>query len=181
MVHAIGHLSGAHINPAVTFAFWPVGRFPTAEVLPYVAAQCAGAILASAALLALLGPVGRLGATLPSVSAGAAFGLEWLLSFGLMFVIMAVATGDRVADGFAAVPVGLAVGFCSLMGGPITGASMNPARSLGPALVGRLWGSHWVYWIAPVTGMLAAARVYEFLRVARYPEYKPEVKKSASS
>ena len=172
MVYALGHLSGAHINPAVTIAFWSVGRFPRAEVFPYALAQCTGAVLSSATLLSLLGPVGRMGATLPSVSPAAAFGLEWVLSFGLMFVIMAVATDDRVASGFGALSVGLAVGFCALMGGPITGASMNPARSFGPALVGGLWRSHWVYWLAPTTGMIAAARVYEFLRVARYPRHE---------
>jgi len=86
-----------------------------------------------------------------------------------MFVIMAVATDERVADGFAALAVGLTVGFCALMGGPVTGASMNPARSFGPALIGGLWRDHWLYWLAPITGMLAAARVYDFLRRAEPP------------
>jgi glycerol uptake facilitator-like aquaporin len=138
-------------------------------VLPYVAAQCAGAALASAALTAALGPVGNFGATMPRVSTVSAFGIEWLLSFALMFVIMAVATDQRVADGFAALAVGLTVGFCALMGGPVTGASMNPARSFGPALIGGLWRGHWLYWVAPVTGMLAAARTYDFLRPAEPP------------
>ncbi len=83
---------------------------------------------------------------------------------------MAVATDERVPDGFAALAVGLTVGFCALVGGSLTGASMNPARSFGPALVRRLWEGHWLYWLAPVTGMLAAARVYEGLRGAR-PAY----------
>jgi glycerol uptake facilitator-like aquaporin len=100
-----------------------------------------------------------------------AFGIEWLLSFVLMFVIMAVATDDRVVDGFAA--VGLTVGFCALMGGPVTGASMNPARSFGPALIGGFWRGHWLYWLAPITGMLAAAQVYEFLRYAEPPLAPP--------
>ena len=86
-----------------------------------------------------------------------------------MFVIMGVATDRRVADGFAALAVGLTVGFCALMGGPVTGASMNPARSFGPALVGGLWQGHWLYWVAPVTGMLTAARTYDFLRPAEPP------------
>jgi glycerol uptake facilitator-like aquaporin len=81
MIYALGHLSGAHINPAVTLAFWSVRRFPAAEVVPYVAAQCAGAVLASLSLLGVLGPVGRLGATLPNIEPGRAFGVEWLLSF----------------------------------------------------------------------------------------------------
>jgi len=169
MIYALGHLSGAHINPAVTIAFWSVRRFPAAEVIPYMIAQCAGAVAASFALRAALGPVGRMGATLPGVSLQGAFGVEWLLAFALMFVIMAVATDERVADGFAALAVGLTVGFCALMGGPLTGASMNPARSFGPALVGGLWRGHWVYWLAPVTAMITAARTYEFLRQAIPP------------
>jgi hypothetical protein len=83
-----------------------------------------------------------------------------------MFVIMAVATDERVADGFAGIAVGLTVGLCALMGGPFTGASMNPARSLGPAVAGGIWDVHWVYWLAPVAGMVVAARVYELLRPA---------------
>lgn len=166
MIYAVGHLSGAHLNPAVTLGFWSVGRFPSIEVVPYVAAQCGGAIGASMVLRGLLGPVGHLGATLPALVVPAAFGVEWLLSFVLMFVIMAVATDRRVADGFAALAIGLTVGFCALAGGPLTGASMNPARSLGPAVVGHLWSTHWLYWVAPVTAMMAAAKVYEFLRAA---------------
>jgi MIP family channel proteins len=164
MIYALGHLSGAHINPAVTIAFWSVGRFPGAEVVPYVVAQCTGAAAAALGLRLALGPVDNMGATLPSIPVPAAFGIEWLLSFALMFVIMAVATDDRVPDGFAPIAVGLTVGFCALMGGPITAASMNPARSFGPAAVGGLWRQHWLYWVAPVTGMLAAARAYELLR-----------------
>jgi aquaporin Z len=164
MVFALGRLSGAHINPAVTVAFWSVRRFPGSEVLPYVGAQCLGAMLAAGALVGILGPVGGFGATVPAVSVARAFGLEWLLSFALMLVIMAVATDPRVPDGFAALAVGLTVGFCALMGGPITGASMNPARSFGPALVGAVWQAHWVYWLAPITGMLAAARLYALMR-----------------
>jgi MIP family channel proteins len=169
MIYAIGHLSGAHINPAVTIAFWSVRRFPGREVVPYVVAQCAGATAASIVLRAALGPVGSMGATLPRISTGAAFGVEWLLSFALMFVIMAVATDERVADGFAAIAVGLTVGFCALMAGPLTGASMNPARSLGPALVGGLWRAHWLYWVSPITAMLVAVQTYDLLRIAQPP------------
>jgi MIP family channel proteins len=166
MIYALGHLSGAHINPAVTLGFWSVWRFPTAEVAPYIIAQCSGGVAASLVLRGTLGPVGDLGATLPRISVPSAFAIEWLLSFVLMFVIMAVATDDRVAGGFAAIAVGLSVGFCALMGGPITGASMNPARSFGPALIGGLWQGHWLYWVAPLTGMMAAAWTYDFLRHA---------------
>jgi aquaporin Z len=171
MIFALGHLSGAHINPAVTLAFWSVGRFPSGEVLPYIVAQCGGATAAAVALHSILGGAGHMGATLPAVPVTAAFGVEWLLSFALMFVIMAVATDSRVADGFAPLAVGLTVGFCALMAGPLTGASMNPARSLGPALAGGLWRAHWVYWAAPITAMIAAARTYDLLRSGgRVPE-----------
>jgi len=169
MVYALGHLSGAHINPAVTIAFWSAGRFPTVEVVPYVLAQCTGAAAASFALRFAIGPVGHLGATVPRVPTGAAFLVEWVLSFGLMLVIMAMATDDRVADGFAALAVGVTVGFCALMGGPLTGASMNPARSFGPALVADAWDRHWLYWLAPITAMMTATRTYDLLRAASPP------------
>jgi aquaporin Z len=166
MVYALGHLSGAHINPAVTVAFWSAGRFPGRDVLPYVLAQCAGAVAASLTLTAVLGPVGRAGATVPAVGVAGSFAVEWLLSFVLMLVVMAVATDPRAASGFAGIAVGLTVGFCAMTGGPLTGASMNPARSLGPAVAGGTWDAHWIYWAAPVTAMLAATRVYEWLRPA---------------
>ena len=173
MIHAIGHLSGAHINPAVTLAFWSIRRFPGREVLPYFAAQCGGAVAASLVLRAILGPVGSLGATVPALPVVPAFAVEWLLSFVLMFVIRAVATDERAAPGFAGVAVGLTVGFDAMMGGPLTGASMNPARSLGPAVAGGGWVAHWIYWVAPITAMAGAARAYEFLRPAQLPEIVP--------
>ena len=164
MIHALGPLSGAHLNPAVTVGFWSVRRFPAKEALPYVGAQCAGAVAASAVLRGVLGPVGQMGATLPNIPLASAFVVEWLLSFALMFVIIAGATDERVADGFAGIAVGLTVGFDAIMGGQLTGASMNPARSFGPALVGGLWHAHWLYWIAPITGAIVAPRSYEWLR-----------------
>jgi MIP family channel proteins len=167
VIFATGHISGAHINPAVTLAFWSVRRFPLSEALAYVIAQCGGAVLASLALQGMLGPVGGMGATLPRIAVAPAFAMEWLLSFALMFVIMAAATDERSVGGSAALAVGLTVGFCALVGGPITGASMNPARSFGPALVGHLWQAHWIYWLAPITGAMAGAHAYALLRSAR--------------
>lgn len=169
MICAVGHISGAHLNPAVTLGFWASGRFPRREVPPYLIAQCLGAIAAALLLRATIGSVGDMGATLPTVAPGPAFALEFAMSFSLMFVIMAVATDDRVAGGAAALAVGVTVGFCALTGGTLTGASMNPARSLGPALVGGLWRAHWLYWLAPIAGMVLAARTYEFLRSATPP------------
>jgi MIP family channel proteins len=170
MVYAVGHLSGAHINPAVTLAFWSARRFPSKDVIPYVLAQCGGAVCASLVLRMTLGQGTGMGATVPSVSITGAFVIEWLLSFALMFVIMAVATDERVSEGFAPIAIGLTVGFCALMGGPLTGASMNPARSFGPALVGGTWTGHWLYWAAPVSAMIVAVRTYELLRPAELPE-----------
>lgn len=164
MILAAGHISGAHINPAVTLAFWGAGRFPGRDVAPYVAAQLAGASAASLAVLALIGDHGRLGATLPAGSAQQALGLELLLTFFLMFVIMAVATDARANGQMAALAIGGTVAFEALFAGPVSGASMNPARSFGPALVGGYFTAHWVYWIGPIAGALAAGRLYDWFR-----------------
>ena len=162
MIFAVGPISGAHLNPAVTIALWSVGRFPGVEMAGYFLGQCLGGIGAAFTLRFLLGPIGGLGATVPHIGITQSFLLELLLSFGLMLVIGA-ATDDRSRSGSAPVTVGLTVGFCALTG-PLTGASMNPARSLGPALAGGGWTGHWLYWIAPVLGMLIAARFYVMLR-----------------
>lgn len=169
MVFALGHLSGAHLNPAVTLGFWSVRRFPGRDVAPYVLAQLAGAVGAAAVLRLILANAGSLGATIPAIPAAHALLVEFLLSFALMLVIMAVATDARVTDGFAPIAVGLTVGFCAMVGGPMTGASMNPARSLGPALLSGAWTLHWIYWLAPFTGAVAAAKSYEWLRAASVP------------
>lgn len=160
MVFALGDLSGAHINPAVTVALWSAKRFPGRLVAPYVAAQCLGAVAAAGVLRLVLGTAGRSGATLPSIPVAGAFGVELLLSFLLMLVVMAAATDNRAPRGIAPLAIGLAVGVCALVGGPLTGASMNPARSFGPALVGGQWTAHWLYWAAPIVGMLLAASAY---------------------
>jgi MIP family channel proteins len=167
MIYAVAHLSGAHINPAVTIAFWSSRRFPLRDVVPYVVAQCVGAIAASLVLRMVMGNVGQLGATLPAISVAGAFTVEWLMSFALMLVITAVATDGRAGPGVAPIAIGLSVGFCALMGGPLTGASMNPARSLGPAIVSGVWRAHWVYWVAPITGMIAGVFCYDWLRGVR--------------
>lgn len=173
MVYAIGHLSGAHINPAVTLGLWSIGRFPGRDALVYVLAQCAGAVAASLALRAIVGPATGLGATVPAISIPGSFAVEFLLTFALVFVVVAVATDERVTAGFAGIAVGLAIGFDVLMGGPLTGASMNPARSLGPALGAGMWEAHWLYWIAPIAGAIAAARSYDLLRPAWAPGTVP--------
>jgi aquaporin NIP len=169
VVAATGHLSGAHINPAVTIAFWSVRRFPGRDVLPYVVAQCTGATGAAFALRWVLGPVGRLGATVPALSLGRSFAVELGYSAILAFVIMGVATDERAPAGVAPFALGATVFAGALVTGPLTGGSFNPARSLGPALAGAGWTAHWLYWLAPIAGMVAAMHVYERLRPANAP------------
>ncbi|MEG5001714.1 MIP/aquaporin family protein [Microcoleus sp. B4-D4] len=164
MIYAIGHISGAHFNPAVTLGFWASGFFPKYKVLPYVLAQCAGAIAASALLLITLGKVANLGATIPlNGNWLQSLILETVLTFILMFVILGSGLDRRAHIGFAGIAIGLTVGLEAAFMGPITGASMNPARSLGPALIGGFWEHHWVYWVAPIWGAQLAVAVYRQL------------------
>lgn len=164
-VYALGHVSGAHFNPAVTFGLWLSRRFPRADVLSYVGAQLAGAGAAAFALRLVLHDSMSGATTVPHIAAGAALLVETVLSFFLVLVIIAVATDARVAGSVAGVAVGLTVSLDALMGGPLTGASMNPARSFGPAVVAGVWTSHWIYWIGPAAGAALAARTYTYIRV----------------
>ena len=170
MVLAVGHLSGAHLNPAVTLAFAAARHFPAREVAPYVAAQAAGAIAASACVLALLGDGGGLGVTRPGlVGDGGAIATEAALTAVLMIVILAVATDTRAAGHMAAVAIGGTIALEALVFGPVTGASMNPARSLAPAVVSGDLAGLWIYLSGPVAGALAGAAVYQWLRGAPRP------------
>jgi MIP family channel proteins len=168
MIYAFGHISGAHFNPAVTFAFVLTRHFPIRRLLFYWAAQLSGATLAALCLRLLLGDVASLGATLPTGSGGAwqSFGLEILLTFFLMIVIMAMATDTRAVGQAAALAIGGTVMLEALFAGPISGASMNPARSLGPALVSGTWTDQWVYLAGPLLGAVVGAFVYQYLREA---------------
>jgi aquaporin NIP len=155
-VYALGDVSGAHLNPAVTAGFWLAGRFPVSRLPAYVAAQCVGG-LAAAGLLRLLFPAdATLGATLPAGSAGQSFLLEVILTAMLMFVALSVATGAKERGHLAAVAVGAVVALGAMFAGPVSGASMNPARSLAPALVSGRVESLWVYLTAPLVGAAAA-------------------------
>ncbi len=166
VVASTGHLGGAHINPAVTIGFWSLGRFPAREVAPYVAAQCLGGITASALLVWLLGPVGNFGATVPALSIARSFVVEFGYTAILGFVVMSVATDERTQAGVAPFAIGATVFLGALVTGPLTGGSFNPARSLGPALVGGVWTAHWLYWAAPILGMVAGMKLYDLLRKA---------------
>lgn len=164
MIYATGHISGAHMNPAVTLGFALARHFPWRRVPAYWAAQLVGAVLASLTLRGLLGTVAHMGATLPSGGVAQSFGFEAAMTFFLMFVIMAVATDVRAVGQAAAIAIGGTVALEAIFGGPISGASMNPARSFGPALVSGMWRDRWLYWVAPAVGATAAALLYTWLR-----------------
>lgn len=170
MIFAVGHLSGAHLNPAVTAGFASGRHFPMREVGLYWAAQIAGALLASLSLRALFGTAGGLGATHPShVGKLGALVLEAGLTAVLMVVILAVATDTRAAGSLAALAIGGTIALEALVLGPITGASMNPARSLAPAVVAGDWTDLWLYLVGPTAGALVGVGVYELLRGAPRP------------
>jgi MIP family channel proteins len=165
MVYATGHLSGAHINPAVTLAFTLTRHFPGREAAVYIVAQVTGAVVGALVLLAVWPDrPAELGATLPSIGVGGALVYELILTAALMFVIMAVATDARAVGAAAAIAIGAAVGLDAIFGGPVTGASMNPARSFGPALVSGAWTDFWVYVAGPLTGAGLGALAYQLVR-----------------
>jgi MIP family channel proteins len=167
MIYATGHISGAHLNPAVTLAFTFTRHFPVRRVPLYWTAQLLGATIAALLLRAMFGNVAHLGATLPSGSDGQSLVLEIVLTLFLMLVIMAVATDDRAVGQAAAIAIGGTVLLDAMFGGPISGASMNPARSFGPALGSNTWQSYWVYVFGPVIGALVGAGIYELIRGER--------------
>jgi aquaporin NIP len=164
MIYAVGHVSGAHFNPAVSLAFALTRHFPWARLVGYWAAQVSGALIAAAILRGSLGNRAHVGATLPAGSQGQAFLWEVVLTFFLMLVIMSVATDTRAVGEAAAIAIGGTVGLDAMFGGPVTGASMNPARSLGPALVSGDLHALWVYIAAPVVGAAIGGVAYQYLR-----------------
>ena len=166
MIYALGHISGAHFNPVVSIGF-AVGRhFPWSRAVTYSLAQIAGAIMAALLLSISLGPGTDLGVTQPSGSDLQALVWEALLTFFLVLVITAVATDTRAVGEAAALAIGGAVALGALVGGPISGASMNPARSLGPAIVAGNLAGIWIYIAGPAIGAVAAALTYRYLREA---------------
>ena len=156
MIYTVGDISGAHLNPAVTLGFWAAKRFPKESVFPYILSQCAGAIFASL-LMHFLFPYNQtLGATLPRALAAQSFVLEFLLTFLLMWVVLNVSTGAKEKGITAGIVVGSVIALEAMFAGPICGASMNPARSLGPALVSAHMEHLWIYFAAPIAGAVTA-------------------------
>ena len=166
IIYFMGMVSGAHLNPAVTLSFAARGNFPWGRVPGYVLAQLVGATAASLLLRELFGTVGHLGATLPGpgISSGTALVIETLLTFGLVSVILGTASGARNLGANAALAVGGYIALAGLWAAPISGASMNPARSLGPELVAGNWTSWWVYVVGPIAGGMLAVGVAWILR-----------------
>ncbi len=164
LVYSLGHISKAHFNPAVTIGFASVGKIEKNLILPYIIAQIGGATLASSLLYIMFGNSGNLGITLPSGPWIQSFILEIIMTFFLMLVIISVATDARVKPEVSGIAIGGTVALDALFGGPISGASMNPARSLGPAIVGGIFEYQWMYLVAPVIGSLIAVAIYEFIR-----------------
>jgi aquaporin-4 len=169
MVYAIGHISGAHINPAVTIPMALLRKIDGGNAAGYIAFQLIGAVLGSLAHMAFL-PQGRevnFGTHAPGDAIGksefSALGIEIILTFFLVFVIFGVAVSKNAAPGWAGFAIGMTILLDHLVGIPLTGASMNPARSLGPALVSGAWASHWVYWVGPIVGGVIAAFLYQYI------------------
>jgi aquaporin NIP len=170
MIYAVGHISGAHFNPAVTIAFWAVKRFPTFRLPGYIIAQVLGAIAASLCHKFIWGAPHNFGA--PTLSMGFSVGLfvEMLLGFVLMFVIISVATDSRAVGELAGIAIGTTVMVCAAVAGPITGASINPARYLGPALLNGNLNDFLIYTLATIVGAVLAALTYEWIRCHKESE-----------
>jgi MIP family channel proteins len=163
-IYAVGHISGAHFNAAVTFAFALTRHFPWPRAAAYWGAQFVGAVAAAALLRASLGNIANVGATYPSGSDGQSFLWELVMSAFLMFVILAVATDTRAVGEAAAIAIGGTIGLDAMFGGPISGASMNPIRSLAPGIVSGDLHAIWIYLLAPVVGATAGGLAYQFVR-----------------
>jgi MIP family channel proteins len=163
-ISAYAPTSGAHFNPAITIAFWSVRRFPARDVIPYVVAQCVGAIGAAFLLRGLVGSAVTATVTLPAVPTLAAFAVEFIFSAVFMAVILCVASDERVPAVLAALAIAGTLAGLQLIGA-FTGSSVNPARSFGPALAAGNWHAQWLYWAAPISGMVVSALVHEALGI----------------
>lgn len=178
MIYAVGHISGAHFNPAVTLAFATTRKFPLINIPGYLGAQVVSAIVAGYVLRLMFGEVAHMAATLPTGSDMQSFVLEILITFLLMFVVSAVATDTKAVGEMAGLAVGTTIAMNVLIAGPISGASMNPARSIGSAVAGNKYTSFWIYMTAPIIGAIAGALAYDLIRLTNRPVH--EVTKSGS-
>ncbi|KAM7471641.1 hypothetical protein LguiA_009824 [Lonicera macranthoides] len=165
VIMSTGHISGAHLNPSVTIAFAALKHFPWKHVPVYVGAQVVASLCAAFALKAIFHPIMSGGVTVPSGGYGQAFVLELIISFNLMFVVTAVATDTRAVGELAGIAVGATVMLNILIAGETTGASMNPVRTLGPAIAAKNYKAIWVYLTAPILGTLAGAGVYSAVKL----------------
>ena len=163
MIYALGDVSGSHLNPAVTLGFYASGRLEKRLVAPYLLSQCLGAILASATLRGMFPANESLGMTLPDGGAVQSFVLEFILTLILMFVILSVSTGSKEKGMLAGVAVGSVIGLEALFAGPISGASMNPARSLAPAIIAWRFESLWLYLLAPALGACCSVFIFRLV------------------
>lgn len=164
MIYALGNVSGAHFNPAVTIGFWVAKAFPSKQIIPYVLSQASGAFLASLLLKFLFPANDTLGASLPAGSALQSFVLELLLTFFLMLVIMQVAKGSKEQGMFAGLAIGSVVLLEAMFAGPVSGASMNPIRSLAPAVMSGHLEHVWVYLTAPIVGALLGVGIWNVMK-----------------
>ncbi|XP_062103332.1 aquaporin NIP2-3-like [Humulus lupulus] len=177
MIYSVGHISGAHMNPAVTIGFASFLRFPWKQVPFYALSQFTGAIAAAFTLRALLDPIDRIGTTTPSGSNVRALIMEIAVTFNMMYITSAVATDAKAVGELAGLAVGSSVCITSIVAGPVSGGSMNPARTLGPAIASREFKGLWVYFVGPVTGTLLGSCVYKVLQLS---ERKPIIAPSVS-
>lgn len=165
VILSTGHISGAHLNPSLTIAFAALRHFPWPQVPAYIAAQVSGSICASYALKGIYHPFLSGGVTVPSVSTIQAFFIEFVITFILLFVVTAVATDTRAVGELAGIAVGATVMLNILIAGPSSGASMNPVRTLGPAVAAGNYRQIWIYLVAPTAGAIAGAAVYTFVKL----------------
>ena len=170
MIYAFGEISGSHLNPAVSIGLWVAGKFDARHLTGYILAQCAGAVMASLVLHGVFPDHRTLGMTLPAAGQTSAFLFEIILTWMLMLVILNVTHPTHPHRSFAGFIIGAFVGLEALFGGPVSGASMNPARSLGPALVSRNMLDLWIYLVAPVIGSIAAVLIHRLLMVTTEPD-----------
>jgi len=163
MIYSMGDVSGAHLNPAVTLGFYSAGRMTLQTAFYYIVSQISGAILASGTLSFIFPFTKTFGETVPSINISGAFAMEFIISFFLMFVIINVATGSKEQGLMAGIAIGGYVALAALFAGPVTGASMNPARTIGPAVFSGNYKGFWVYMIAPIVAAAAAAWVHKHI------------------